>query len=509
MKKIIYRAFNFILLILLLGCGDTSVDTLIPTPTPQPIPTPVPTPTGPFVYELDLTKITSDSFKIKLNLDGLQQGNTIFQFATTIPGTYFVLDFGKYVGGFKAYDGDSKRIPVKRESTNQFSFSDPAAVRAVTYSVKKTFSLATSYGSNIFPHCVFFTTPGLFGFPLGGTGQEIKLKIITPADWILATTLRKTEDGYFTAPDYNSFADAPVFAGLLQQNLIKIGNTQFDIYSFSSDGVLQLPQLINDVTLAMTDASKFFNVIPLDHYSFYFYFSFLKGDALEHAQCSMHINSEGFYSSEDVRTRAVHEFFHIVAPLNLHSEIIENFNFESPMASQHLWLYEGVTVWAAYMMQYRNGSLSLNVLLKELSGRIRSSRNISLTETSLGVYAGQSSSDAYLRGVAVAALMDIKLLALSNGTSGLRELLLKLNEKYGPKKPFSEGGLFAEITQMTNPEMDLFINSYIKGASSLPTTELFSQIGIDFNEVTGQLSMIPAPNASQAFLFSVWSRNLK
>ena len=51
---------------------------------------------------------------------------------------------------------------------------------------------------------------------------------------------------------------------------------------------------------------------------------------------------------------AAHEFFHIVTPLNIHSEIIEHFNFVTPVPSQHLWLYEGTTEWAAHAMQFRS-----------------------------------------------------------------------------------------------------------------------------------------------------------
>jgi hypothetical protein len=53
---------------------------------------------------------------------------------------------------------------------------------------------------------------------------------------------------------------------------------------------------------------------------------------------------------------AAHEFFHVVTPLNIHSEIIEHFNFVmTPVPSRHLWLYEGTTEWAAHAMQLRAG----------------------------------------------------------------------------------------------------------------------------------------------------------
>lgn len=202
MKKSIYQLL--LLAALLYGCNDTPV-----TP-PDPIKPPgtIPAPTGPLVYELDLTKASADSFKVKLNLEGLNEQNKIFQFAAVMPGIYSVIDFGKNVGGFKAYDKDSKDVPVKKLSTNQFTLSNPLAVKTISYSIKST---PSSYGASINPDCIFFTAPSLFGYPLGGTNQEIKLKITIPEGWTLATTLEKTSDGYYTAPNYAAFTDTHFF----------------------------------------------------------------------------------------------------------------------------------------------------------------------------------------------------------------------------------------------------------------------------------------------------------
>lgn len=493
--------YQLLLAALLYGCNDT------PVTLPDPIkpPSTIPSPTGPLIYELDLTKVSTDSFKVKLNLESLNEQNTIFQFAAAMPGIYSLVDFGKNVGGLKAYDKDSKEVPVRRLSTNQFTLSNPVAVKTISYSIKST---PSSYGANIFPDCIFFTAPSLFGFPLGGTNQEIKLKVTIPEGWTLATTLQKTSDGYYTAPNYKSFTDTHFFSGLLKYNSIIIDDTQFDIYSYAKSPQVQTAQLVDYVTVAMNDASKFFKVLPLNKYSFYFFFKGAGGGALEHSGCSFHYNFETTSFSGFIRTRAAHEFFHIVAPLNVRSEVIENFNFSTPTASQHLWLYEGVTVWAAYMMQYRNGSMPLNDLLDQLSSRVVPD-NESLTEVSLGVFNGKSANSAYYKGVGVAALLDIKLLLLSNGTTGLRELLLRLNAKHSPQNPFSEKDFFSEIIQMTHPDIGPFVESYIEGKEALPVKELFDKIGIDFDATSFKLTVKPTMNTQQAYLFDQWSKDLE
>jgi predicted metalloprotease with PDZ domain len=35
--------------------------------------------------------------------------------------------------------------------------------------------------------------------------------------------------------------------------------------------------------------------------------------------------------------------FHIITPLSIHSKEIQDFDYNDPKMSQHLWMYEGVT----------------------------------------------------------------------------------------------------------------------------------------------------------------------
>src|SRR5690606_40631723 len=67
---------------------------------------------------------------------------------------------------------------------------------------------------------------------------------------------------------------------------------------------------------------------------------------------------------------AAHEIFHMVTPLNIHSELIEQFNFVTPSPSQHLWLYEGVTEWASNMIRLRGGLTSLEEFFDQLSEKL-------------------------------------------------------------------------------------------------------------------------------------------
>ena len=99
------------------------------------------------------------------------------------------------------------------------------------------------------------------------------------------------------------------------------------------------------------------------------------------------------------------------------------------------------------------------------------------------------------------------MLELSNGKIGLRELILELIEEFGPENSFSESDFFEIIVTMTYPEIDDFINSYIKGTESLPIVEYFDLLGITYDSSINEFSRLESPSLEQELLFESWSKN--
>src|SRR5262245_46778475 len=80
-------------------------------------------------YAIDLNHRADDSFKVTAWVGGLSEANAVYQFAATAPGTYQVMDIGRYVRSFEAFDAAGQPVPVERASVNQWKLSDPARVR--------------------------------------------------------------------------------------------------------------------------------------------------------------------------------------------------------------------------------------------------------------------------------------------------------------------------------------------------------------------------------------------
>jgi len=247
-------------------------------------------------------------------------------------------------------------------------------------------------------------------------------------------------------------------------------------------------------SMLLTFVLAFVNYSPVKYYKFLMVlldhktFSELKqaySGGLEHSYSSLYILP--LEERHELKSLMAHEFLHILSPLNLHSEIIHKYNFTIPTASEHLWLYEGVTEWASWIIQLRNGLITIDEYLKTISKKLNESdkykQDISLSQMSLKVYDDKIKNqffNFYERGAVTATLLDIKLLELSNGKKGLREVYLQLLTTYGKNKPFPENEFFDIIVEMTYPEIKQFINDYIRGTKPLPCKEYFDKLGINY-----------------------------
>jgi predicted metalloprotease with PDZ domain len=86
----------------------------------------------------------------------------------------------------------------------------------------------------------------------------------------------------------------------------------------------------------------------------------------------------------------------------------------------------------------------------------------------------------YNKGAVTAAMLDIRILELSGGKKGLREVFLELLDEYGKDKPFPEDEFFEIFVDKTYPEIEEFINDYIKGTQPLPVEEYMAKLGYSF-----------------------------
>ena len=249
---------------------------------------------------------------------------------------------------------------------NQWKLADPARVRTIRYRIAETWDTKVEQnqvylmcGTSIEGDHVLINPHAVIGYPAGLQAAPVRLRLIYPAAWKVGTALEREKNGAYRAESYDQLVDSPILLGRLSEARTMVTGVPVEIYAYSKTDRIKAPAAPGRDgrhaggrgPLPRPATGEPLH-LPLP----------LRGPVRRRvgAFAELGVRLPGIASSPTPSAAyltdiAAHEFFHIVTPLNIHSEIIEHFNFVTPVPSQHLWLYEGTTEWAAHAMQLRAG----------------------------------------------------------------------------------------------------------------------------------------------------------
>ncbi|MDJ0837027.1 MAG: peptidase [Acidobacteriota bacterium] len=455
-------------------------------------------------YIVDVSDRSEDLFSVTLRVDDLSEENAILQFAKTAPGTYQTMNIGLFVNEIGAYDDTGNQLPVEKLSTNQWELTQPEDTAEIRYTIYETWDQTPEGSKFIYPMAgtsieedhVQICPHAVLGFPVGMQERPLRLELEYPENWTVGTAL-EGEDGVWHADNYDHAVDSPLLLGELSYASTEIGGMLVDVFTYSKTGIAQSDEILNSIQTLLPAVHDFLEEMPAPRYTFLFHFEDFSMGAWEHNLSSNYVYSEKDYRKElngSLLAVASHEILHIVTPLNIHSERITPFNFADPIPSKHLWLYEGTTEWAAQILRLRGGILSLEAYLQMMTEKLtmdsyfdKSFSLVDMAERSYEPEGARQFANIYMRGAMTAGLLDIRLLELSDGKAGLRELLLRLLARYGRDKTFPEDRFFDILVEMTHPEIADFFDRYVKDNQPLPVAEMFGKLGITYTpEVTDE-----------------------
>ncbi|MEO7986224.1 MAG: peptidase [Gemmatimonadales bacterium] len=479
----------------------------------------------PLAYAINLNDRADDLFKVTLAVKGLTPDNAVYQFAATAPGTYQVMNIGRFVRSFEAFDGRGGKVPVEQVSVNQWRLSDAPRVRTIRYTVAETWDTDLDHpiylmcGTSLDADHVLINPHAVIGYPTGMQTTPVRLRLRYPARWKVGTALDRGKDGRYIAKDYDQLVDSPILLGRLTTAQTRVTGVPVQIYTYSKTGLITSSQLLGAMNGMLQAAGRFLGTLPVTRYTFLYAFTDTANGAWEHSLSSEYVLKEGAFTDsvgKRITDIAAHEFFHVVTPLNIHSEIIEHFNFVTPVPSEHLWLYEGTTEWAAHTMQLRAGLKTPEEYLATMIGKLKLDRTsydstYSLMELALTSYSdsGQAQyGNIYIRGALTAGLLDIRLLELSHGRRGLQDLILELTHRYGKRRAFPESTFIDTLVALTDPSIRQFFDDYVFEAHHLPVREYYEKLGIHLIEDEKgnplRFDIDPNPAPEQLLLREAW-----
>lgn len=461
-------------------------------------------------FTVDLVRRTDadDRVNVELIAPVINKNEIIYRLPKIVPGTYKIYDFGRFISEFKAFDKANKPLPVVRIDTNSWQIGMANQLYKIKYKVDDTFDApikenyvfqpaGTSFENEVF----FLNTHTFLGYFEGYKKQKYRLNIRKPFGFYGATSLlnksvTRNADTY-EADSYMAIVDSPLLYSLPDTATIQLRDTKVLVAVYSSQGQVYASSIAKELATVLSATEKFLGgTLPVKKYSFLIYLSAktppngMQG-ALEHSYSSMYYLMETSEEAvaRELRDVSAHEFFHIVTPLNLHSEEINDFDYNAPKMSKHLWLYEGVTEYHSLYMQLRNKIVTSKDFFNSMKLKMNVAEqlfddSLAFTEMSKNVLTehAEEYSNVYEKGAYLAWCLDLQIRNYSAGKQGLQDVINELSKKYGPNKPFKDDDLFDEITKITHPKIGEFFNRYVASSETPPIKESVAMIGYDFDK---------------------------
>lgn len=463
-----------------------------------------------YKYKVNTNKVDNDELTVELKVPQLNQKELTFHLPKIIPGTYAIYDFGRFVQNFKAFDNKGNEMKVEHPDINSWKIADAKTLDKITYRIEDTWDtdkgnvIFEPAGTNIMAKEVFvFNNHGIFGYFNKYTQLPFEVEIDRPKSFFGGTTLERIggdeDTDIFKASSYNFLVDNPILFAEPDTAMFKVGAADVLIQVYSPSQKVSAKALVADIQPILEAQRKYLGgKLPVNKYAFLIYLNaegemYLSGSAgaLEHSYSSFYCLFEGEPSAiaQTVRDVAAHEFFHIVTPLSIHSEEIHYFDFINPKMSQHLWMYEGGTEYAAQHVQVKQGLMPIEQFLSVIGTKMTqaSSLNENLSFTEMSKTCLDENKDqymnVYLKGALINMCLDLKLRVLTNGDYGIQNLMQDLSKLYGIEKPFKDKKLFKDIVKITKQkELKNFFKKYVIGAEKLPIAELVKETGITYKE---------------------------
>lgn len=469
----------------------------------------------PIETSINLTNVNEDRLLIQMDPGMFAQDTVLFRLPRVVQGTYEISNFGSFTEDLKAYSYNGKLIPVTKTDTNSWAIPNATQLDRLEYYVHDTFDIeqtskATPFspaGTNISEDIFVLNLHGFVGYFEGHDDKSYNLTVSSPLGMDYSSALPKLAADTtgekvtitYQADRYFDITDNPMMYGNLTKERFEAGGIEIVLSIYSPSGnhtAAQYREVVYDMMQAQS--SYIGDLETTDRYDIFLYLSTQQEDAtgfgaLEHQTSTVMVFPD--MANQQMLNGGLvdvvaHEFFHIITPLNVHSEDVHYFDYNEPTFSKHLWMYEGLTEYFASHFQVYEGLQEPAAFYDKMVGKIQTAANMddtmSFTEMSENVIEEPYASNyynVYVKGALINMCLDIMLREKSDGERNMMSLMRQLSEKYGEDKPFEDNKILDEITQMTYPEVGEFFDTHVVGTTPIDYNVYFNKVGLNLEEV--------------------------
>jgi predicted metalloprotease with PDZ domain len=444
--------------------------------------------------------ISSKQFRVEMTIPRSREDKISVQIPTWSPGAYMAGNYAANVKDVAAEtDGGS---PLTVEHPDNITWS---VLPGSAKSVKVRYVITNG---DIQTNRAHISGPRTYMYVVDGKEKPVELSITTPTDWKVATSLDARPTQFFTgsglngavnvsihrftAPNYDTLADAPVEMGDFWEDTFTVRGVPHQVILYGNYVNVDKKLLVDYSRRSAEAITTFFGDVPFKRYVFMYRSAGTNSSGaggLEHLG-STEIGLRGIIDDR-VRSVIAHEYFHAWNVKRIRPAVLGPFDYTKVPQTRNLWWSEGVTSYYGDLLSRRYDLNTDQEYFKHLADTITLLQHnparlkISADESSLRVSDANNSQgfgglSYYTKGELVGLCLDLKIREVTSGRKSLDDVMKRLYEQCGKgnKPGFGEDDIKKWVNKVAGKDLSAFYDRCVRSTEELPLTECLAAAGI-------------------------------
>ena len=372
----------------LLGCAASVAVAAETLPQPAPLPPAIAAPRdvpypGQITLDVDATDVDRRIFSVRQSIP-VAPGPAVLLFPEWLPGNHAPRGRVDKLAGL-TISAAGKALDWRRDTVNMFAFHVDVPAGATTLDVAFQYLTPTDGNQGrvvMTPEMLNLQWNMVVLYPAGHFTRRITVDaaVTLPAGWAYATALEtKSRNGdrvTFKPTTIETLVDSPMFAGrhAAVHELGKIGEAPVRLNLFADEpgSLAATDEQLAAHRSMVTEAAKLFGSRHFQRYDFLLALTDrLGGIGLEHHASSENSGEPGYFTdwakTAPGRDLLPHEFTHSWNGKFRRPAELWTANYNVPMRTGLLWVYEGQTQYWGEVLAARSGLLTKDQALQSLA----------------------------------------------------------------------------------------------------------------------------------------------
>jgi len=447
-------------------------------------------------YEVSVILASARLFHVKAEFPTKDLDTLYVSLPAWSPGNYEIQNYARYVRHFSASAG-SQQLQWDRldKDTWRVVTSKQDRVTVAFDELADTIDLSLA---RLLPDFGQFLGTNLFLYEEGKLDRPAEVRFALPAGWLVATVLKGSGNGPYSAADYHELADAQTFIGKFNLDSLQVDKKWLRLAVWPADAYSQAAQrnLRNALGKIAQTENRLMGKPPYDNYTVFLNLirepiSF--GGGLEHSSSQYDIMPTLAFADpagnlgDFMVPLLAHEYFHLWNVKRIRPAEMWPYDYHAEQYTPLLWWSEGVTDYYADLAVLRSGLWTPDQFLHNATNDIQQVESApepwSEEDGSIATWINElfvnSSQLYYPKGALTGMLLDVAMRDATENQHSLDDVMRALYTRYYQTgKGFTTDDLLGLLKEFGVPDADDFYRRYINGREPLPYEALFPRAGI-------------------------------